>query len=109
MWAVLEFATIVLSGVAAVGAFSISIYFARSPHGIARAVAIDKAAEAINMVVIFVFAVFYWFGIFTKMPVQFAVLLRLLAISATNFSTLHLAYQTRRVTREGKQNDGRSS
>lgn len=103
MWEVLELATIVLGASAAAGAFSISWYFAHSRAGIARAVAIDKAAEGVNMLVIFAFALSYWFGVFDRMPIHFAVSLRLIAISATIFSTANLAIQTRRLIRAGKQ------
>lgn len=93
----LELFTIVMGGLAAVSAFGMSFYFARTGKGIARAVAYDKFAEGINMAVILTFAICYYFGLFVKMPIQYAAALRIAAIAATLFSSIHLAWQTKKV------------
>lgn len=93
----LEICTIVLGILSASAAFSMSIYFARTSAGIGKAVALDKFAEGINMLVILTFAIVYFTDVFQKMPVLWAASLRILAILATLGSSLHLAYQTRQV------------
>lgn len=93
----LEVLTIVLGLTAAIASLGISLYFFQSPVKIARAVAIDKLAESINMFVIFTFALFYWLDILSVMPILAAIALRMIAISATLFSTANLAIQTKRI------------
>ena len=100
----LEIFTIVAGGVAATCAFCMSVYFARHKEGIGRAIALDKAAECVNMMVILTFAIAYYFDLFVKMPIEMAAALRIAAISATTFSSLHLAWQTKKVL-ESDSND----
>ena len=94
-----EVFTIVWGVIAAASALSMSIFFVRSPKGIARAVAIDKFAEFVNMAVIVVFAFAYWRGWFVIMPLWAATLLRMTAVCATLVSSIHLAYQVHAIDR----------
>ena len=87
-----------------------SFYFARSTDRMARAVSFDKFAEFVNMSVILVFAVSYYFRLFTRMPIEAAAALRIAAIAATFFSSCHLFYQTKKVIegRNGSNDSGTS-
>jgi hypothetical protein len=98
----IELITIAAGSIAAILAFGSAVYFWKSPEGIARAVAIDKFAEGISMLVILAFAVSYYFDFFVKMPIHYAAALRMFAIVATCFSSIHLAYQTTKIIRKGK-------
>lgn len=98
----LEVFTIVMGGFAAIAAFAMSFYFAKKGKGIARAIAYDKFAEGINMAVILTFAICYYFGFFVRMPIQYAAALRIAAIAATLFSSIHLAWQTKKVLDGGE-------
>jgi hypothetical protein len=98
---VLELATIIIGIIAALSSLAMGLVFSRSDIGIAKAVAFDKIAETISLSVILVFALAYYFEMFIKMPIIYALMLRLIAISATLSSSIHLAWQTRKII-EGK-------
>ena len=76
--------------------------YAKIKHAMARAVAFDKFAESINQIVILIFALSYALELFLQMPVEAAICLRLVGITATLFSSIHLDYQTRKTVAEDK-------
>lgn len=91
--------TIFLATIAAIASGGMALYFWRSTQSIGRAVAIDKAAECTNMLVILAFALFYYFDSLSVMPLAFAALLRMIATCAVLFSSVNLANETWKVER----------
>ena len=91
----LELVTIIGGIIAAVAAMTVAVFFFRTNSRIGRAVGIDKMAECINMAVIVAFAMFYYLDILALMPIVLAIILRLISISATMFSSINLARETR--------------
>ena len=82
---------------ATIMSFSCCAFFIRSNHGIARAVAFDKFAEAVNVGIVVMFAILQSMGVLDDFPERFQHGFRAVAITATKFSTIHLAMQTRSI------------
>lgn len=97
-----EIFTIFWGVIAASSALGMSLFFIRSPRGIAQAVAIDKFAEFVNMAVIVTFAWAYYRDWFVVMPLWGAALLRMTAVVATLFSSIHLGWQVWNIERQEK-------
>lgn len=93
----LELFVIVFGTFAALATFVMSFYFSRTGYGIGRAVALGKLAEGLNMIIILIFATTYFCDWFARMHAITAACLRIAAVAATIFSTVHLAIQTKRV------------
>lgn len=94
--------TVSASFVAACGAFIVSLLFLCIQRPLARAFAMDKFAEGVNMMVIFIFAYAYYMDMFVKMPLLVASSLRMVGVAATMASTIYLSRQIYRIIKHGQ-------